>query len=385
MPHSFLRTCAINLSLGAFLAAPAVAVDGFYRTPDLHDDTVVFAAEGDLWTVTTAGGTARRLTTHVGNEYFPRFSPDGNRVAFSAQYDGNNDVFVVDTAGGEPRRLTWHPGRDEVVGWTPGGDRVLFRSSRAHPHGDWEMYTVALDGGNPEPMNLGRVARLSIDPGTGAYALCRTDRERSTWKRYRGGTAPDIWIGHPGKDDFRAITEFDGMDMMPMWREGRVWFLSDLGGTLNLWSILPDGTDRRSHTERLDWDMRWPEMGPDGRIVYQLGADIRLFDPETSGDTAIDIDLPSERVLTRRRYPDAGRYLTWFDLSAEGDRLAVVARGEVFSVPVEDGITLPVSRGSGARESWAVFDPSGITGIGCSSTRYRALVSGPMGRFMVSK
>jgi tricorn protease len=335
----------------------ARAGKGYLRYPDLHESTVIFAAEGDLWTAPVTGGTARRVTTHVGTEYFPHFAPGGDVVAFTGAYDGNSDVFVVPVEGGEPRRLTWHPSRDEVIGWTPDGDHVLFRSRRIHPHSSWQTFRVSRDGGDPELIPLGRVSRLAVDPGSGQYAISRTNRERSTWKRYRGGTATDIWVGTPEGEDFRRITTFEGMDLFPMWHDGRIWYVSDRGGTYNLWSMRPDGSDRTRHTDRLDWDVRWPAMAPDGRIVFMLGADLWTFDPATGEERAIEIELPSERVLTRRRYPGPGRYVTWFDLSPSGERLAVVARGEIFSVPVEEGITLPVSRGSGARESWATFDP----------------------------
>jgi tricorn protease len=340
-------------------AASARAGEGYLRHPDIHGDLVVFNAEEDLWTVPAGGGTALRLTSHGGAEYFPRFSPDGATVAFTGEYDGNLDVYVVPVTGGEPRRLTWHSTRDEVVGWMPGGAEILFRSRREHPHGSWEMFAVPLQGGDPRKLPIGRCARLAIDPASGRWAINRLSREMSTWKRYRGGTNPDIWVGHPDRNDFARVTSFSGWDAFPMWRDGRIFFLSDQGGTANLWSMMPDGTDRQRLTAHESWDIRWPEMGPDGRIVYMLAGDLRLFDPGTGEDRAIDVTLASESVLTRRRYPSSTRRLEHVDLSPDGERVAIVTRGEVFSVPVEKGVTLAVSAGSGAREKWASFDGEG--------------------------
>jgi len=342
-------------------AGPMVmAGDGMYcQQPDIHGDRIVFCAERDIWSVAAGGGTATRLTTHDGNEYFPHFSPDGERVAFSAAYGGNLDVYFIPSGGGEPRRLTWHGGADEVVGWMPDGERVIFRSGRSDPMGTWRLFTVDLQGGDAEELPLGWAARLDVDRDSGLWAFNRRSRDTRNWKRYRGGTATDIWAGDPATGDFRKLTDFDGMDAFPMWHDDRIYFVSDRGGTVNIWSVTRDGSDRRQHTEFDRWDIRWPAMAPDGRIAFCLAADIHVFDPAAGSERKIDVRLPSDRVLTRVRYPDAARSLEWFSLTPEGDRLAVVARGEIFSVPLEDGVTLPVTRGSGAREREASFSPDG--------------------------
>jgi tricorn protease len=341
------------------LAPAAFAKAGYYRYADLNGDRIVFTAEDDLWLVPAAGGTARRITSHEGTEYFAKFSPDGSRIAFTGEYDGNRDVYVMPAEGGEPKRLTWHPGADEVIGWTPDGKKIIFRSAAEDPNHTWHLYFVSPDGGDPEALPIGWACRLSVDPRTGMWAFNRKSRETATWKRYRGGTAPDVWVGDPAKADFHRITDFAGFDMFPMWHDGRIYTLCDRGGTMNIWSMLPDGTDQRKLTSFDTWDARWPSMAPDGRIVFTLGADLHVFDPSSNTETKLDIDLPSDRVLTRVRYPDPSQYLTEFVLSPDGDRLAVVARGEIFSVPVEKGVTLPVTHGSGARERGAGFDPKG--------------------------
>jgi tricorn protease len=353
-----IRTACVLLGVVA-IAGPSLASDGYLRYPDIHGDTVVFTAEADLWTAPASGGSARRLTIHDGTETFPKFSPDGKWIAFTGQYDGNADVYLVMAEGGEPRRLTWHPAADQVVDWTPDGKSVIFRSGRNEPHGNFELFTVPAGGGDAEEMPLGWASRIDIEADTGRWAFNRTQRDTRTWKRYRGGTATTIWVGNPKKADFKEITAFEGMNAFPMWHGGRIYFLSDQGGTANLWSMNPDGADRKRHTDFGNWDARFPSMGPDGRVVFMLAGDIRLFEPGGGTERKITIDLPSDRVLTRSRYPNAGRYLTWLDLSPDGERLAVTARGEVFSVPVEKGVTLPVTRGSGARESYGNFSPDG--------------------------
>jgi tricorn protease len=218
---------------------------------------------------------------------------------------------------------------------------------------------VPAAGGDVERLPLGWAAYLDIDPTTGRYAFNRRTREHATWKRYRGGTAADIWVGDPDLSDYTCVTSFAGKDAFPMWHDGRIWFLSDQGGTANLWSMAPDGSDRQQHTEETVWDLRWPSMSPDGRIICVRGADLQVLDPATGERRQLDVDIPSDRVLTRVRYPDPERYITSVDLAPDADRLLVTARGELFSVPVEKGVTLRLSGGSGARERGARFGPEG--------------------------
>jgi tricorn protease len=336
----------------------ASATPAYMRYPDINGNRIVFAAEGDLWLVNDAGGVARRLTTHPGTEYFPRFSPDGKWIAFTGEYDGNQDVFVVPAEGGEPHRLTWHPGPDQVVGWSPDGAKVLFRSRAENPQA-WELFAVRTDGSDAEKLPIGWAARIDIDPQSGMWAFNRVTSEGRTWKRYRGGMASDIWVGHPDKADFKKIGDFAGPQEFPMWHAGLIYFTCDEGGTVNIWSMRPDGSDRRRHTDFKEWDARWPAMSRDGRIAFTLGADIEVFSTADDSVHKVNVEIPSDRALTRERYPEAARTLTEFDIAPKGDRIAVVTRGEIFTIPVKDGPTMPVTHGSGARERGAGFSPDG--------------------------
>jgi len=349
---------AVVLAAAVAWCAAGAPAPAYVRYPDVNGNRVVFAAEGDLWVASDQGGIARRLTTHPGMEYFPRFSPDGMKITFTGEYDGNRDVYVIPTEGGEPQRLTWWPAPDEVVGWTPDGKKVLFRSRAENPMG-WDLFAVGLDGSDPEKLPIGWAARIDIDPDTGMWAFNRTMVEGRTWKRYRGGMASDIWVGDPGKADFKVVSKFSGPNEYPMWHKGRIYFLSDQGGTANIWSMKPDGSDRKRHTDFKEWDARWPAMSRDGRIAFTLGADVQIFNAKDNTVRKVNVELPSDRTLTRARYPEAARTLTWFEISPKGDRVVIVTRGEIFTIPVKDGPTMPVSKGSGARESWASFSPDG--------------------------
>ncbi len=379
-----VRTRGLAAACALLFAAAwcaAGATPAYVRYPDINGNRIVFAAEGDLWVAADTGGVARRLTTHPGVEYFPRFSPDGKLIAFTGEYDGNQDVFVIPAEGGEPRRLTWHPGPDQVVGWTPDGAKVLYRSRAENPQA-WELFAVALDGSEPEKLPIGWAARIDIDPESGMWAFNRVTSEGRTWKRYRGGMASDIWVGDPAKANFKKVSEFAGPQEFPMWHAGRIYFLCDEGGTNNIWSMRPDGADRKRHTDFKEWDARGPAMSRDGRIVFTLGADIWVFNAGDNAVRKVDVALPSDFVLTRERYPEPGPTVTSLDVAPKGDRIVIATRGEIFTIPVKDGPTMPVTHGSAARESRVRFAPDGkrLVYVGAESGEEQIFTADSWGR-----
>ena len=143
-----LAFCALT-AIGAAADEPLLL-----QKPTLSKTHIVFAYAGDLWSVPRDGGDAVRLTSGAGNETDPAFSPDGTRIAFTGEYDGNVDVFVVPAAGGVPKRLTWHPAADRVLGWTPDGKRIIFGSSRTAYSRFGEMFTVPAEGGVEKKLPL---------------------------------------------------------------------------------------------------------------------------------------------------------------------------------------------------------------------------------------
>lgn len=337
----------------------ATAADqGYLRMPDIHGDTLAFIAEGDVWVAPSVGGTARRLTVDDGYERFVHFSPDGSKLAFTATYHGNDEVYVVDVAGGQPERLTWHPSWDHVVGFDPEG-HVIFASPRREPHGRSELYRVPVDGGEPVRLPVGWAARVAMDEDSGMWAFNRIERAHRTWKRYRGGQAQDVWVGNPA-EGFEPITDFPGTDAFPMWHDGALVFVSDEGGTANLWTMQPDGSGRVQLTDHTGFDVRWPGMGPSGRVAYMLAGSVRVYDPRDDSDVEVAIRLPTDRVVATERLADAGRFGTSADISPNGDRIAYVTRGDVFSVPADPhGVVVPIDVGSGSRQRGAAYGPDG--------------------------
>lgn len=349
------------------MAAPAgaapdsrdVSRQGYLSFPTIYDGTIVFSCDNDLWSVPAGGGLARRLTQAEGREYLPRFSPDGKLIAFTGEYDaGGNDVYVIPARGGVPRRLTYHPYSDYVLAWTNDGQSVVFRSMRESPNYTYKVFSISAGGGFPEPLPLDEVSLISFEPGGRRVALNRFSREFRTWKRYTGGLAQDIWVGDPETLDFRQLTDYEGTDAFPMWVGERIYFVSDRDATMNIYSMTPEGGDIEQHTFHSDYDVRWPSSGGD-RIVYQSGGEIWLLDTASGDDRKVPVQVPSDRVEERERFVDPAEYVTDFEVSPKGRRMAFCSRGDLALVPAEEGRTIVLTNTSGVREKFPRWSKDG--------------------------
>ncbi len=340
-------------------AVDAAGVQHLMRYADVHGDTIVFTYEGDLWLVSTDGGEARRITRHPGIEYGAKFSPDGTRLAFTAQYDGGTDVYVMDARGGEPTRLTFHPARDGVADWFPDGKHILIRSPREYSPRTERLYKISVDGGMPEklPIDRGALASLSADGEQIAYN--RISRELRTWKRHKGGTAQDIWVGRLKDRVYHRVTDWPGTDSFPMWHGSTICFLSDrLYGTLNLYRLDLATQKVTPLTAYRDYDVKFPSIGGD-QIVYQYGEALHLLDLKTGRSRPVPITIPSDRIHMRTEPVGVAPSTGSFGLSPDGKRLLLEARGEILNLPAEDGLPINVTQTSGPREKNAAWSPDG--------------------------
>lgn len=358
-----------------FLAAPAFADDEarLLRFPTIHGQHLVFCYAGDLYTVSSKGGVARRLTSHSGYEMFPHFSPDGKWIAFTGQYDGNTEIYVIPAEGGEPRRLTYTAtlGRDDVsdrmgpnnivLGWKHDGKHILFRS-RMHSFNDFigQLYTVPLEGGLAEPLPLPRGGFASYSPDDKKLAYNRVFREFRTWKRYRGGMADDVWIYDFTTKKTVNATENSAQDIVPMWHGDRIYYLSDrdLSRRMNLFV-----TDLIDHTTRqlttfTDFDIKFPSLG-DKAIVFENGGWIYRFDLVTEKYEKVSIRILEDRAAARSELTNVSKNVTNYEISPDGKRALFGARGEVFTVPAKDGRTRNLTNTPGVHERNAKWSPNG--------------------------
>jgi len=348
--------------LALLALAPALRAEetlGYYRYPALHGDTLVFAAEGDLWRVDRRGGVASRLTTHPAEESNPAISPDGRTLAFSAAYEGPTEVYTMPIDGGLPVRRTFEGaerGGALVAGWTPGGE-ILYATTAASGLPSTQLARLDPATGRHALIPLAQASEGCYDGGT--LFFTRFAFQGSHTKRYRGGTAQSLWK-FDGKAEAAPLTaDFPGTSRSPMVWQGRVYFVSDRDGTMNLWSMDEKGGDLRQHTAHRGWDVTSPDLS-EGRIVYQLGADLRIFDIAAGQDAPLPIRLVSDFDQMRETWVKKPMdFLTASRLSPTGDRLVLTARGQVFVVPVKEGRIVEVTRKPGVRYREARFLPDG--------------------------
>ncbi len=361
---------ALSLFAMAALPAAAAAADPVFaepdfddarllRNPDIHGDTIVFCYAGDLWTVPAAGGEARRLTTSNGYQSQPKFSPDGRRIAFSGNYDGNNDVYVMDAAGGEPARLTWHPDWDRVIDWQPDGESVRFQSPRAsHTGRDLQLFTVDAGGGLPSQMVLPTAGLSSYSPDGKRIAFNRITREHRTWKRYKGGMAQDIWIYDFEKNDTQQVTDWIGTDNFPMWQGDTVYYTSDSTGRLQIWAYDTASGLRRQVTFHDEYDVKYPSQGP-GAIVYENGGWLYVLDLATEQTRKVTVSLRSDNVWTRPGVKAVDDLITSGAVAPDAKRAVFSARGDIFTVPAEKGDVRNLTATPGVRELAPAWSPDG--------------------------
>ncbi len=334
-------------------------VEGYYRYPDVHGNRVVFVAEGDLWTVSLSGGVAQRITSHPEEELYPSFSPDGKSIAFSAQYEGPMEVYTMPVDGGVPTRWTYEADASVVEEWTPQGELVYGTLAYSKVP---DLVAVKIDpqARTKEPIPLGQASEVTFSDDGKTMYFVRPAFHRNVTKRYIGGTARQIWKYTEGTEEAAKLTtDYAGESHHPMYYKGRVYFLTDRDGVMNLWSMDESGQDRMQHTRHTLYDARFPNLH-EGTLVYQHGADIRHFDINTGEDRKIPISLISDFDQLRPRWDEnPSRYITSVSPSHDGARVVVTARGRVFAVPVKQGRVVSFTEPGDVRYRDALFSKDG--------------------------
>jgi tricorn protease len=365
------RSAALVAAALLFLsfAAPAAATK-LLRFPNVWHDRVVFSYAGDLWTVGTGGGTAVRLTSNPGLELFAKFSPDGRFIAFTGQYGGDEQVYVIPSGGGAPRQLTYYPAAgpladrwgydNQVYGWSPDGKAVLFRSARdGFILTDSKLYTVPMSGGAATalPMPVSGAGQFSPDGKKIVYSpLWRDFRSE---KRYQGGWANDLYIFDLAHPSLLQVTNDPRTDRDPMWIGNAIYFNSDRTGVFNLFRYDIATRETQQLTHYRDWDVRWPSADAEGQIVYESDGELHIYDTRDGQDRALSIAVPADTTTTRPQSVNAADNIESLALSPGGERVGIVARGDVFTVPVEHGVTRDLTQSSSAHDREVAWSSDG--------------------------
>ena len=348
-----VATLALAVSTAGAQTTPVLA-----QQPALSETQIVFVFAGDLWTVPRSGGDARRLTTGPGVESNPSFSPDGNWIAFTGEYDGNTDVFVVPTQGGVPKRLTWHPAPDTVLGWTRDGKKVLFSSPRTSYSRFRELFLVDLQGGLEEKLPLPMGFEAAYSPEGDRLAYVPLSRAFGAWKRYRGGQATPIWIASLSNSRVEKIPRETSNDYCPMWVDDKIYFLSDRTEPVTLYSY-DTRTKRVSQAvQNSGMDFKSASAGPGGIVLERFGQ-IELYDLASARLTPVKISIAGDIAELRPKYVNVGRRLTNAHISPTGARALFEARGEILTVPAEKGDTRNLTSTPGVMERDPAWSPDG--------------------------
>jgi tricorn protease len=335
--------------------------------PSIHGDTIAFVYAGDIYVSNIDGSAPRRLTSHEATEHSPMFSPDGSRIAFSADYHGNDDVYSISVDGGQPVRHTFHPSDDVVVDWSANGDAIAFASSRQRLNGrSAQLFHIALEGGLPELQMQARFFRGRYDDegenlafmafGPAYNALYGGS---SGWKGYRGGTSPSIDIMAL---DGQTVTRVPGErvnDIEPVWVGDQVYFLSDRDGEIfKLHRFDPASGEITRITDNTTWDAR--ALDAEGNnLIVEIGGQLTVINALSGESSALAIDLTPDLPQLQPRWAKVAGQMTSAEISRSGKRVAVTARGEVFSVPTDEGSVRNISQSSGIREYDATWSPDG--------------------------
>ena len=363
-PSRFLPFAVLALLLGGPAGAPIAraAIDArMLRYADVSDTQLAFVYAGDIWVAPKAGGNAVRLSSPRGEEMFPKFSPDGAAIAFSGNYDGNLDIYTIPVSGGVPKRITYHGASDRVIGWFPDGKSLLFASGRTSERDRYnKLFKVTAEGGLPEqlPVPYGEFGAISPDGKLLAYTPITLDFR--TWKRYRGGMTPDIWLFDLETKSSKNLTANDANDSIPMWHGKTLFFLSDQDATKhnNLWSLDTRTGKARQITFFKDQDVQFPSIGPKD-IVFTLGDRLWLLELDTLKSHPVDLTIVTDEATLKPRLANVSGFIHSYDISPNGKRAVFEARGDIFTVPKEYGVVRNLTRSSGVAERWPTWSPDG--------------------------
>ncbi|HKY98256.1 MAG TPA: S41 family peptidase [Gemmatimonadaceae bacterium] len=355
LPLSYV--VAALTTLAASLPVTPAAVDTeprlSFAEPALSPDgrEIVFTSGGDIWTVPAQGGEARLLVSHPATERKPIFSPDGSKLAFTSLRTGNGDVYVLTLKTGELDRITFDDGLDLLDGWSRDGKYLYFSSTSRDIAGMNDVYRVSASGGTPMIVAGDRYSNeywSAAAPDGRSLAITARGRAYADW--WRNGNShideSEIWIvsdvapGSTGAPRYLPITTGGAKSEWPMWSAdgSTVYFVSNRGGTENLWSRTVSGGEARKLTSFSNGRVIWPSISNDGRaITFERDFEIWTYDLASGTARKVPIALRGAPAGTGVEHLNLNNGFRELALSPDGKKVAFTARGEIFAASSRDG------------------------------------------------
>ena len=358
-----------SLCIGLITTAYAINDSRLLRFPDINKGLIVFVYAGDIWSVSSMGGVAQKLTSHEGLELFPKISPDGQWIAFSAEYSGSRQVYIMPIFGGIPTQLTYYndvgmmPPRGgfdyQVLDWTPDSQSILVRANRT-PYGRrrGKYFLVSINEGLETSLQIPEAGGGTFSPDGKKIVYTPIAREFRTWKRYKGGMAQDIWTYDLEKNESKRLTTFPGTDQHPIWYKDKIYYVSDRDVTLNIYSYDMTTEEIKRVTTHTEYDVLWPS-GQDGLVVYESGGYLNRLDLKTGETQKIKVNINYDSPYVMPRLKNVKDNIASFDISPSGKRAVFEARGDIYTVPEKEGITYNLTDTQGIREMSPVWSPDG--------------------------
>lgn len=344
--------------------------DRVFRFPDIHNNTIAYVYAGDIYITNLTNNYTYQLTSHEGLELFPKFSPDGKHIAYSATYMGSRQVYVIPVEGGMPKQLTYYNDAGEmpprggfdhqIIGWTPDGENIIFKGNRV----PWSKrmgryFTIYKNGGleKPYPMPYGGTGDISPDGKKFVYTPI--DREWRNWKRYRAGRAQDVWVFDLENITTEQITDHTMTDNMPVWCGDKILFTSDRDNILNLYEYDTNTEKTNKVTNHEEFDVLWPSSDGKSKVIYQNAGYLYVYDSTTNSSEKLTINVPNDEKLTLPKIENVKDYIQSASSSPAAERVVVGARGDLFTIPSKSGITYNITKTQGIREIEPTWSPDG--------------------------
>lgn len=329
------------------------------RQPAISSNHIAFAYGGDIWVTDLENQKTLRLTSTPAVESNPHFSPDGKWIAFNSNRSGNQAVYIVSVEGGSPRRLTWHPSYAMVRGWTEDGKRILYATSRDNsPAGFDRLWTVSAEGGPSTMLTSQWATNGSFSPDRKQIVIDRVSRWDVEWRHYKGGQNTPLVILNLSDQAEKLLPYESTIDIQPLWLGDTIYFLSDRDRTSNIWSYTPATEKLKQVTHFTGSDVKW--LGGFGnKLTFERDGYLNLLDLTSYNTRQLEITISGDFPWAETKWEDVTKSAGSVSLSPTGKRIIMEARGEIFTIPVENGDARNMTHSSAAADRAPVWSPKG--------------------------